>query len=245
MIPAFSAWIESPEPGISTSTTVSAIESTPTSLWPVPTVSRKTTSLPGGVEQRAAPGASPPRGRPRWPRVPIERMKTPGSRKWSVSRIRSPSSAPCVNGLDGSTEITPTVCPSARTWRTSADDEARLADAGRAGEADRVRAPRSAGRASATTLVGERVAVLDERDRAGERARVARADRLDRAALASSRAAPAHATRRSARSQQPARLHAAASDERRRPRSRRRQRAPSGVGQRAGERRTRRRARRS
>ncbi len=32
MIPAFSAWIESPEPGISASTTVSAIESTPTSL---------------------------------------------------------------------------------------------------------------------------------------------------------------------------------------------------------------------
>ena len=50
MIPAFSAWIESPEPGISASTTVSAIERTPTSLWPVPTVSRKTTSLPGGVE---------------------------------------------------------------------------------------------------------------------------------------------------------------------------------------------------
>ncbi len=46
MIPAFSAWIESPEPGISTSTTVSAIEMIPTSLWPAPTVSRKTTSFP-------------------------------------------------------------------------------------------------------------------------------------------------------------------------------------------------------
>ena len=32
MIPAFSAWHESPDPGRSTSTTVSAIESTPTSL---------------------------------------------------------------------------------------------------------------------------------------------------------------------------------------------------------------------
>ena len=54
MIPAFSAWIESPEPGISASTTVSAIESTPTSLCPVPTVSRKTTSLPAASssEQR-------------------------------------------------------------------------------------------------------------------------------------------------------------------------------------------------
>ena len=42
---------------------------------------------------------------PRCPRVPIERMKTPGSRKWSARRIRSPSSAPCVKGLEGSTEI--------------------------------------------------------------------------------------------------------------------------------------------
>jgi hypothetical protein len=47
-------------------------------------------------------------------------MKTPGSRKWSERRIRSPRSAPCVNGLEGSTEITPTVVPALRTWRTSA-----------------------------------------------------------------------------------------------------------------------------
>ena len=33
--------------------------------------------------------------------------------------MRSPSSAPDVNGLDGSTEMTPTVFSSARTWRTS------------------------------------------------------------------------------------------------------------------------------
>ena len=32
-------------------------------------------------------------------------MKTSGSRKWSARRIRSPSRAPCVNGLEGSTEI--------------------------------------------------------------------------------------------------------------------------------------------
>ena len=64
MIPAFSAWIESPEPGISASTTVSAIESTPTSLWPVPTVSRKTTSLPEASSTSSAcsvVSASPPR----------------------------------------------------------------------------------------------------------------------------------------------------------------------------------------
>ena len=34
--------------------------------------------------------------------------------------MRSPSSAPWVNGLDGSTEITPTVCSALRTCRTSA-----------------------------------------------------------------------------------------------------------------------------
>jgi hypothetical protein len=51
-------------------------------------------------------------------------MNTSGSRKWSERRIRSPSSAPCENGLEGSTEMTPTVLPSSRTWRTS--DEIRL-----------------------------------------------------------------------------------------------------------------------
>jgi hypothetical protein len=38
----------------------------------------------------------------------IERMKTPGSRKCSVRRMRSPSSAPCVNGDDGSIDSTAT-----------------------------------------------------------------------------------------------------------------------------------------
>ena len=40
-------------------------------------------------------------------------MKTPGSRKCSVRRMRSPSSAPFVNGEDGSIERT-------ATWRSSA-----------------------------------------------------------------------------------------------------------------------------
>ena len=47
-------------------------------------------------------------------------MNTPGSRKWSERRIRSPSNAPCVNGLDGSTEMTPTVVSASRRCRTSA-----------------------------------------------------------------------------------------------------------------------------
>ena len=129
--------------------------------------------------------------------MPIERMKTPGSRKWSASRIRSPSSAPCVNGLDGSTETTPTVCSCARTWRTSARDQARLADARRAGDADRVRAARVRVEL-AHELVGQRVAVLDERDRARERAPVAGADArrraLARPVLAAATRTPASAS---------------------------------------------------
>ena len=119
MMPAFSACTESPEPGISTSRTVSATPITSTSLCPAPTVSRKITSFPPASSTSIAcsvDSAMPPR----CPRVPIDRMKTPGSRKWSASRIRSPSNAPWVNGLDGSTEITPTESSRSRTCRTSA-----------------------------------------------------------------------------------------------------------------------------
>jgi hypothetical protein len=99
---------------MSTSRTVSAIEMISTSLCPAPTVSRKTKSFPEASRTRVAwsvASASPPR----WPRVPIERMNTSGSRKWSASRMRSPRSAPFVNGLDGSTEMTPTEAPVRRT----------------------------------------------------------------------------------------------------------------------------------
>src|SRR3954453_5505064 len=78
-----------------------------TSACPTPTVSRNTSSLPdasmGSAACRVA-SLSPPSE----PRLGIERMKTPGSRKCSVSLIRSPSSAPCVNGDDGSIESTAT-----------------------------------------------------------------------------------------------------------------------------------------
>ena len=105
--PAFSAWIESPEPGISASTIVSAWSTTSISPWPTPTVSSRTSSLPEASISSAAcsaASASPPSE----PRVAIERMNTPGSRKWSERRIRSPSTAPWVNGLEGSIESTPT-----------------------------------------------------------------------------------------------------------------------------------------
>ena len=57
-------------------------------------------------------------------------------------------------------------------------DQARLADPGRPGDADRVRAPRLRVEL-ADELVGERVGVLDERDRARERPPVAAAHALD------------------------------------------------------------------
>jgi hypothetical protein len=47
-------------------------------------------------------------------------MYTPGSVKWSASRMRSPRSAPFENGLEGSTETTPTVFSKVRTCSTSA-----------------------------------------------------------------------------------------------------------------------------
>ena len=65
MIPAFSACTESPEPGISASTTVSAIESTPTSLWPGADRLEEDDVLAGRRRAAAAPGASTRRGRPR------------------------------------------------------------------------------------------------------------------------------------------------------------------------------------
>jgi hypothetical protein len=49
---------------------------------------------------------------PSEPRLAIERMKTPRSRKWSESRMRSPSSAPLVKGEEGSIERT-AIC---RSW---------------------------------------------------------------------------------------------------------------------------------
>ena len=171
MTPALSAWIESPEPGISTSTTESAWSMTSTSAWPTPTVSRNTSSLPAASISSAvcsAASASPPSA----PRVAIERMKTPGSRKCSVRRMRSPSSAPPRNGEDGSIEST-------ATWRSGRApvldqraDQRRLAGARRAGEADdrRVAGLR-------IDLADERpalgVVVLDQRDAARERALVA------------------------------------------------------------------------
>ena len=123
--PALSACTESPEPGISTSTTVSALVATSTSLWPTPTVSSSSTSLPEASSTSSACSVASEIP-PRWPRVDIERMNTPASRKWSLSLIRSPSTAPCENGLDGSTETMPTVFWSLRSSVTSDDNRLDL-----------------------------------------------------------------------------------------------------------------------
>ena len=56
---------------------------------------------------------------PSEPRVAIERMKTPGSSACACMRMRSPSTAPPVNGLEGSTATIPTVAPLARRCAVS------------------------------------------------------------------------------------------------------------------------------
>src|SRR4051812_28107151 len=109
-MPAFAAWIPSPIPGASSTTVVSASRTTSTSDWPTPTVSMRTTSQPTASSTRSACGAAAA-SPPRWPRVAIDRMKTPGSVAWSCIRTRSPSSAPPLNGEDGSTASTPTRWP--------------------------------------------------------------------------------------------------------------------------------------
>ena len=58
---------------------------------------------------------------PRWPRVAMLRMNTPASRACAPIRTRSPSTAPPVNGLVGSTAMTPTVGRPSRGSRRSAD----------------------------------------------------------------------------------------------------------------------------
>ena len=67
--------MESPHPGVTTTTVVSAAEATSTSIWPTPTVSTRTSGNPAAPSTRTASGTARARP-PRWPRVAIERMKT-------------------------------------------------------------------------------------------------------------------------------------------------------------------------
>ena len=251
MIPAFSAWTESPEPGISTSRTVSAIPITSTSLCPAPTVSRKTRSLPGRVEDEQR----------------LER-RLRETAEMAARAHRADEDARVEEVVGEPDAIAEQRALRERARRVDGDHADRLLRArgrggraplirldlptpGRAGDADRVRA---AGLRVdvADELVGERVAVLDERDRARERARVARADaggeRLARpvpprattrtllARTAASAARAARARRGAAASAAGERVPSVAGDgTTRRPRRPRPARARR-VGQRAGDR---------
>ena len=114
---------------------------TSTSLCPVPTVSRKTMSLPEASTSRSVcsvASASPPR----CPRVPIERMYTSGSRKWSESGSGRPERAlrERARGVDGDhADASPEAAG-------VADERAheRVADPGWARDADRRCPPRRA-----------------------------------------------------------------------------------------------------
>ena len=99
----------------------------------------------------AAPAASPRTGRRGGRAMAIERMNTPWSVAWSCMRTRSPSSAPPENGEDGSTASTPTRLPCAAERRDQRRGRRRLADAGRAGQPDDLRAARCTGPARAAT----------------------------------------------------------------------------------------------
>jgi hypothetical protein len=114
-----SAWTSSPISGAWTTTVLSAMDATSTSLWPVPTVSTRTSLKPQASSTAAASAVVPARP-PRWPREAIERMKTSRSLACSCMRIRSPRMAPPVIGLEGSMARTATARPSARATRTSA-----------------------------------------------------------------------------------------------------------------------------
>ena len=96
-------------------------------------------SLPAASRTSAASAVARARP-PRLPRVAMLRMNTPASATCDCMRTRSPRIAPPVNGLVGSTATTPTVLPRAAQLGDQAVDERALAGAGRAGDADEVRA---------------------------------------------------------------------------------------------------------
>ena len=88
---------------------------------------------------------------------------------WSCIRTRSPSSAPPENGEDGSTASTPTRLPCSAVRRDQRRRRGRLADAGRAGQADDLAWP-ACGASAAITSRSCGVGVLDQRDQPRDRA---------------------------------------------------------------------------
>ena len=192
MIPAFSACTESPEPGMSTRRTVSAIPITSTSLWPAPTVSRRTSSFAGRVEQErrlegrlGEPTEVPARSHRADEDVRVEKVvREPDP----VAEQRAVGEG--AGGVDG--DHAHGALLGAHVTHERAD-ERRLADTRRARDADDER--RAGLRIElADELVRERVAVLDQRDRPCERAAVA-APHAGRELVERPVAARAHPTR--------------------------------------------------
>ena len=112
-IPAFSIWTSSPLPGWSNTVTVSAVLMMSTSFWPAPTVSTMIRSFPNASSAFTA-SAVAIETPPRLPRALIDRKKTSMSPMFEAIRIRSPSTAPPVNGEEGSMPMIPTVRPWSR-----------------------------------------------------------------------------------------------------------------------------------
>src|SRR6188474_3138376 len=174
MSPALSAWIASPDSGVSTTATVSAASATSSSDCPTPTVSMSVVREPhpSRISQRSPVRAASP---PRLPRVAMLRMKTSGSVACSPIRTRSPRIAPPVKGLVGSTATTPTWTSFERRRRaysaTSVDFPAPggpvTPTRGAAGRLPKIE-----------ERLGFRRPVLDEAHRARDRLRRALEDRL-------------------------------------------------------------------
>ena len=205
MIPALRNCSTSPEPGCTTTATVSATSATSVSDWPTPTVSITTTSKAAASAWAAArvAGARPPSRSP----AAVERMKTPRSSGSKAIRARSPSSAPPLRLDDGSTASTATVRPPARHARHSALNKRRLARARRPGDADDVPARlaaqprrRDLGSSARDRLAVARRAALDEVEDGGRRAQVAVAQpRAEGLAVGGQRARPRRRRRASRR----------------------------------------------
>ena len=119
-MPALAAWMPSPIPGASSTTTVSATPTTSTSDCPTPTVSTRITSQPAPSSTRIACGVDQAKP-PKCPRLAMDRMYTSGSNACSCIRTRSPRSAPPEKGEEGSTASTPTRLPALRYSVTNAE----------------------------------------------------------------------------------------------------------------------------
>ena len=211
--PALLACTESPQPGFTTTTVVSAAPATSTSTWPTPTVSITIQGHPAASRTRTASRVAS-ESPPRWPRVAIERMNTPSSVAWSDIRTRSPRMAPPREGrrrVDGEHGDRVALSPGDAQQGVG---EGRLAGAGRAGDADRVGRP-AGGVGEAPDGAGVVAAALDDatagaparpgrrpaRQRAGRRGRSADSGRkrvceLDRSPARRRTSGRRHATGR-------------------------------------------------